>query len=172
MKNFKIWTLCLFSFLFLTVISSCSDDDDEDVEDVIKENKATKEAGELYMYNNKLLPSVKETYSGLQYIIKSKGEGENPALLDSVTLIYTASLMDGTVFESTVKDLLVAHQIEGLKEGLRYMKEGSYFTLYIPYYLGFGTEKKRYIYAEQEVVVSPYSVLVYECYLARVKHND
>ena len=172
MKTLKFWTLCLFSFLVMAMGTSCSDDDNNEVDSAIAENKANKEEGEQFLLANKTAEGVVTTFSGLQYKILARGTGEKPILSDSLTLVYTAKLIDGTIFMSDTEDLLLAHQIEGLKEGVRYMPVGSSFVLYLPYYLGYDATERNFSYSGSSVKVKAYSVLMFECKLTRVKHNE
>ncbi len=71
----------------------------------------------------------------------SSGSGATPGLNDKVTTHYTGTLLDGTVFDSSVErgqpaSFPVSGVIKGWTEALQLMKEGDKWKLYIPYDLG------------------------------------
>ena len=61
-----------------------------------------KEAGVKFLEENKKKAEVKETASGLQYVVEKEGTGACPTAEDEVTVHYTGKLLDGTVFDSSV----------------------------------------------------------------------
>ena len=62
-----------------------------------------KKQGEAFLAANKTKPGVVTTASGLQYIVLKQGTGPKPALTDKVKCDYEGKLIDGTVFDSSVK---------------------------------------------------------------------
>ena len=107
---------------------------------------ANKEAGAKFMATNKTKPGVKTTASGLQYKVIKEGAGESPDDDDVVTVHYTGTLVDGTVFDSSRErgepiEFPVNGVIAGWTEALKLMKPGSQFMLYIPANLAYGDKK-------------------------------
>lgn len=79
--------------------------------------------------------------SGLLFEVVTEGDGDSPVAGDTVEVFYTGKLADGTVFDGT-KDqparLPVDRLIAGFSEGLKLMKPGGTYRLYIPSQLGYG----------------------------------
>jgi FKBP-type peptidyl-prolyl cis-trans isomerase FklB len=71
----------------------------------IKSEKAsvTRKAGEAFLAENKKKPGVITTASGLQYYILKEGTGTKPSATDKVKVHYHGTLIDGTVFDSSVE---------------------------------------------------------------------
>ena len=83
------------------------------------------------------------TGSGLQYEILNEGTGDKPQITDEVTVHYTGTLIDGTVFDSSVErgepaSFPVNGVIPGWIEALQLMPTGSKWKLYIPSELAYG----------------------------------
>lgn len=103
-------------------------------------------AGEDFLAANKTKPGVIELPSGLQYKIIKEGVGESPADSDMVTVHYTGTLIDGTVFDSSRErgepiQFPVNGVIAGWTEALQLMKPGAQYMLYIPAKLAYGDKK-------------------------------
>jgi len=103
-------------------------------------------AGDDYLAANKAKPGVIETPSGLQYKVIKEGTGDSPAENDVVTVHYTGTLIDGTVFDSSRErgepiEFPVNGVIAGWTEALQLMKTGSQLMLYIPAKLAYGDKK-------------------------------
>lgn len=108
-----------------------------------QKNKAE---GDAFLAANAKKPGVKVTASGLQYTVDKMGTGQKPTANDRVSVTYTGSLIDGTVFDSTDKHggapatFGVGGVIPGWTEGLQLMPVGSKFTFWIPGKLGYGDQ--------------------------------
>jgi len=105
--------------------------------------KAGKEESLTFLEKNKTKPGVVVTPSGLQYKIIKQGSGPKPSERDKVTLHYTATLVNGKKIWSTYDDQKpwVHHldkALDGLREGVLMMPEGSKWILYIPSSLALG----------------------------------
>jgi len=123
-------------------------------------------AGEAYLAENKERDGVTVTESGLQYEVLVEGDGEIPTADKSVTVHYTGTLIDGTVFDSSVErgepaTFPVNGVIQGWIEALQLMAEGSKFRLVIPSNLAYGERG-----AGQQI--GPHSTLVFEVELLSV----
>ncbi len=100
-------------------------------------------AGKKFLEENKKRPNVKTTASGLQYEVVKLGEGPKPADTSRVKVDYHGTLIDGTVFDSSVErgepvEFPVGGVIKGWTEALQLMPVGSKFRLYIPADLAYG----------------------------------
>ena len=65
--------------------------------------EANSEAGNVFLAENAKREEVITTASGLQYEVLEKGEGESPKATDEVTVHYHGTLIDGSVFDSSVE---------------------------------------------------------------------
>ena len=131
-----------------------------------EEGKANEEKGKAFLEANKAKEGVKTTPSGLQYSVKTEGTGKKPTAQSTVTVHYEGKLIDGTVFDSSVKrgepaTFKLDGVIKGWTEGLQLMKEGGEYTLYIPAELAYG--------AEGNPSIPPNSVLVFDVKLIKVQ---
>ncbi|MCQ2285226.1 MAG: FKBP-type peptidyl-prolyl cis-trans isomerase [Bacteroidales bacterium] len=103
-----------------------------------------KVAGTEFLKKNMKDPDVKVTASGLQYKVITMGNGPKPSATSEVTVKYTGTLIDGTVFDSTDKNggepisFGLNQVIKGWTEGLQLMPTGSKFIFYIPSELAYG----------------------------------
>jgi len=110
---------------------------------VANENK---KIGAAFLAENKTKEGVVELPSGLQYKVIKPGEGESPADTDMVSVHYTGTLVDGTKFDSSRDrgepiEFPVNGVIAGWTEGLKLMKPGAIYMLYIPSNLAYGDKK-------------------------------
>ena len=118
----------------------------QDIEAKKKSGAAAEiEKGRKFLEENKKNPEVKETASGLQYIVIQEGKGEKPTATSRVTVHYTGTLIDGTVFDSSVDrgepiTFGLNQVIRGWTEGLQLMTPGSKYRFFIPYNLAYGEQ--------------------------------
>ena len=99
--------------------------------------------GVAYLAENARKEGVVTTESGLQYEVLTKGSGVSPTAEDSVTVHYTGTLIDGTVFDSSVDrgepaTFGVTQVIAGWTEALQLMSVGDKLRLVIPSDLAYG----------------------------------
>jgi len=92
-------------------------------------------------------PEAVTTESGLMYVLKEKGSGENPSKGAEVKVHYTGKFMDGKVFDSSIDrgkpiefTLGVGHVIKGWDQAISTMKKGEKRILLIPYWLAYGKQ--------------------------------
>lgn len=84
-------------------------------------------------------PTIKTTPSGLAYKVVNPGEGDNIAATDQVVLNYRGTLIDGTEFDKGENaQFSPSSVVPGFGEGLKLMKKGAKYTLYIPGDLAYG----------------------------------
>lgn len=127
---------------------------------------AQKIEGEEFLEANKAKEGVIVTESGLQYEVIKMGKGKKPAATDRVQVHYHGTLIDGTVFDSSVErgkptSFGLNQVIAGWTEGLQLMPVGSKFRFYIPQELGYGER--------QAGAIPPYSVLIFEVELLSIE---
>lgn len=131
-----------------------------------KAEEAARAAGKQFLEENKKNADVKETASGLQYVIEKEGEGAQPSAEDEVTVHYTGKLLDGTVFDSSVNrgepaTFPLNRVIPGWTEGVQLMKEGAKYTFFIPSDLAYGPQGVP-------GAIPPHSTLIFEVELIKV----
>ena len=126
----------------------------------------TKESGIAFLEENKKREGVVTLPSGLQYEIINAGLGKKPTAADRVQCHYEGTLIDGTVFDSSIKRgqpavFGVSQVIAGWVEALQLMGEGSKWRLYIPYDLAYGANGAG-------EMIPPYSALIFDVELIKV----
>jgi FKBP-type peptidyl-prolyl cis-trans isomerase FklB len=104
---------------------------------------ANLKAGEDFLAANKTKAGVVALPSGLQYSVLTEGTGAKPGARDKVTCHYHGTLIDGTVFDSSVQrgqpaTFPLDRVISGWTEGLQLMPTGSKWRFFIPPNLGYG----------------------------------
>lgn len=101
-------------------------------------------AGMAFLEENRAAEGVIETVSGLQYVVLNKGEGTvHPSRVDQVKVHYHGTLLDGTVFDSSVDrnepiSFGLNQVIKGWTEGVQLMVVGDKFRFFIPSDLAYG----------------------------------
>ena len=100
-----------------------------------------------FLAENSKKENVITLESGLQYEVIKTGEGAKPTLNDQVTTHYHGTLIDGTVFDSSVErgepaSFPVSGVIKGWTEGVMLMEEGSKYKFYIPGDLAYGANPR------------------------------
>jgi len=98
-----------------------------------------------FLAANKNKPGVITLPSGLQYTVIKEGTGPKPAITDKIRCHYHGTLIDGTVFDSSVErgqpiELEVNHVIPGWTEALQLMAVGSKWKLFVPSNLAYGDQ--------------------------------
>ena len=132
-----------------------------------EEARVNKEDGDIFLANNKTKDGVVTTESGLQYIVLKEGTGSKPGATDKVKLHYHGTLIDGTVFDSSVDKgepiVLGANQfIKGFTEGLLLMPVGSKYKLFIPSNIGYGSNPRP------GGAIKPNSALIFDVELLEI----
>jgi len=109
-----------------------------------KEAQSTNvEAGQKFLAENAKRDGVITTSTGLQYEVLVEGLGDFPKETDQVTVHYHGTLIDGTVFDSSVErgqpaTFPVNGVIAGWVEALQLMRPGAKYKLFIPSNLAYG----------------------------------
>ena len=134
----------------------------------MKEEKAAAnlKAGQEFLAANKLKPGVTELPSGLQYEIITEGTGPKPKASDTVTCHYHGTVIDGSIFDSSVQrgkpaSFPLSAVIKGWTEGVALMPTGSKWRFFIPPHLGYGDR-------QISAVIGPNSTLIFEVELLSI----
>jgi FKBP-type peptidyl-prolyl cis-trans isomerase FklB len=127
---------------------------------------ANLKAGQDFLEVNKQKPGVTALPSGLQYEVITEGNGIKPLARNKVTCHYHGTLIDGTVFDSSVKrgqpaTFPLNMVIKGWTEGLQLMPVGSKWRFFIPPQLAYGDRQTG-------AHIGPNSTLVFEVELLDV----
>jgi FKBP-type peptidyl-prolyl cis-trans isomerase FklB len=126
-----------------------------------------KRDGETFLAANKAKEGVKALPSGLQYQVIRPGTGASPKATDTVKVHYEGTLLDGTVFDSSIKRnepavFPVRGVIPGWTEAMQLMKVGEKWKLFIPPELAYGARGAGR-------AIGPNSVLVFEVELLGIE---
>lgn len=124
-------------------------------------------AGDAFMAENAKRPEVVTLPSGLQYEVLKTGNGATPTATDRVRVHYHGTLLNGTVFDSSVNrgepaKFGVSDVIKGWTEALQLMPIGSKWKLYIPYDLAYG--------AQDRGTIKPFSNLIFDVELLGIEN--
>ncbi len=120
-----------------------------------------KELGDQFLAENGQREEVTTLPSGLQYEVITAGTGPKPGLNDQFVAHYTGSLIDGTVFDSSVErgeplTYMVNQVVPGWTEALQLMSVGSKWKIYLPSELAYGET------GTPGGPIEPYSALIFE----------
>ena len=127
------------------------------------------QAGVRFLEDNGQRPEVMITASGLQYEVLEEGEAgaDSPRASDTVTVHYHGTLIDGTVFDSSVERNEPAtfglnQVISGWTEGVQLMKVGDKYRFYIPPELAYGE-------AGAGGIIGPNATLIFDVELLEIQ---
>jgi FKBP-type peptidyl-prolyl cis-trans isomerase FklB len=132
-----------------------------------KVGEQMKKTGAAFLEKNKQRAGVVTLPSGLQYEVIAEGKSDKKAgLTDRVKCHYEGTLIDGTLFDSSVKRgqpavFGVNQVIPGWTEALQLMPEGAKWKLYIPSDLGYGAQGAG-------ETIAPHSTLIFEVELLEI----
>ena len=132
-----------------------------------KAGQKNREEGQAFLAANARRPEVVTLPSGLQYEVVREGTGAKPKASDTVEVHYHGTLIDGTVFDSSVQrgtpaTFGVTQVIPGWVEALQLMPVGSKWKLYIPSELAYGAQGAG-------GAIGPHTTLVFEVELLGIK---
>lgn len=127
---------------------------------------SNKTAGEMFLAENAKKDGVVTTASGLQYEVIKKGNGAVPTAESTVKVHYHGTLIDGTVFDSSVDRkepavFPVNGVIKGWTEVLQLMPVGSKYKIYVPQDLAYGNADRG--------AIKPFSMLIFEVELISIE---
>lgn len=131
-----------------------------------EKGKLNKKAGEEFLRINKERPGVVTLPSGLQYQILKEGTGPKPNATDQVNCHYEGTLIDGRVFDSSIKrgepaTFGLNQVISGWTEALQLMSVGSKWKLFLPPNLAYGNRQAGEL-------IEPNSTLIFEVELLKI----
>jgi FKBP-type peptidyl-prolyl cis-trans isomerase len=139
------------------------------------EERKEKEPKELSQYITDNHIEAKSTKTGMYFTETSKGKGASPKDGDSVYVHYTGSLLNGTIFDSSVKRnqpfvFVVGEKkvIEGWEEAIKMMKKGETATIVLPSSLAYdstGVQNPK----TGKYFIPPYSPLKFDIQLLDIK---
>ncbi|MBV6655378.1 MAG: FKBP-type peptidyl-prolyl cis-trans isomerase [Mameliella sp.] len=142
------------------------------IQDYMQEKQKAQHAdaikkGEDFLAENAKREGIKVTESGLQYEVLKEGTGEKPSASSKVSVHYHGTLIDGTVFDSSVErgeptSFGVNQVIKGWTEALQLMPQGSKWKLYIPADLAYGPRGAG-------GKIGPYETLIFEVELLEIQ---
>lgn len=124
--------------------------------------------GSEFLDSNKTKEGVQTTASGLQYVVLNTGTGsEHPGPNDHVKVHYHGTLIDGTVFDSSVDrgtpiEFGLHQVIPGWTEGLQLMVIGEKTRFFIPSHLAYGNKNMG--------IIKPGSTLIFEVELLGINN--
>lgn len=122
--------------------------------------------GDAFMAENAKRDGVTTLPSGLQYEVLRAGNGPVPTDTDRVRVHYHGTLINGTVFDSSVErkepaTFGVTDVIAGWTEALKLMPVGSKWRLYVPYNLAYGSQDRG--------TIKPFSNLIFDVELLGIE---
>ncbi len=123
--------------------------------------------GENFLKENSTKPGIETTASGLQYEVITPGTGIKPTEDDTVEVHYHGTLIDGSVFDSSIErgqtaTFGVKQVIKGWTEALQLMPEGSKYRLYIPQELAYGA------HPHPGGPIKPFMTLIFDVELVKI----
>ena len=135
-----------------------------------RRNEASMQREIDFLAENAGRPGIIVTASGLQYEVIVEGDGPMPGAFDTVRVHYEGTLIDGTVFDSSIaRGMPVEFPLQGVipgwTEGLQLMNVGSTFRFYIPSDLGYGPHGMG-------PQIPPFSTLIFEVELLGIVGDD
>lgn len=163
--NLPNWKLTPAAICAAVLLAACSQVADTESADPA----SPQEAGKAFLAENGQREGVTTTASGLQYEVLASGGGPSPKPTDTVTAHYHGTLIDGTVFDSSLErdapfETKVNGVIQGWQEALQLMGVGDKWKVYIPSELAYG---------EREVgVIGPHETLIFEMELLSIEAQE
>jgi FKBP-type peptidyl-prolyl cis-trans isomerase len=132
------------------------------------EGEKNKKEGEAFLSENKKKEGVKTLPSGLQYKVIKEGTGKTPKATDAVVAHYRGTRLDGTEFDSSIKrnepaTFKLDNVIQGWREAVLMMKEGSKWQIFIPSNLAYGENGAG--------PIPPNAALIFEVELIRIEKD-
>jgi FKBP-type peptidyl-prolyl cis-trans isomerase FklB len=131
------------------------------------EGEKNKKEGQAFLAANKQKKDVTTLPSGLQYTVVKSGTGATPKLNDNVRTHYHGTLVNGTVFDSSVERgqpavFPVGGVIRGWTEALQLMKVGDKWRIVVPSELAYGPDGAP-------PVIGPHAVLIFDVELLGIE---
>ncbi len=126
--------------------------------------------GVEFLKENAAREGIVTTESGLQYEVLKEGEGESPSAESVIRAHYHGTLIDGTVFDSSIDrgeptQFAVNQVIPGWTEALQLMKVGGKMRIFVPADLAYGERSPG-------PAIPPNSTLIFDVELVEILKND
>lgn len=142
----------------------------ERAKEMTERGEKNKVEGPKFLAENRKREGVKVTESGLQYEVLEAGSGAKPKAEDMVSVHYHGTLLDGTVFDSSVErkvpaEFPVEGVIAGWTEALQMMPVGAKWKLYVPAELAYGEDSPG-------GEIAPNSTLIFEVQLLEILKDE
>jgi len=136
-------------------------------EQSVSKYQKNKQEGIDFLNSNAKKDGVVSLQSGLQYEIINKGNGSKPGATSQVTVHYHGTLIDGTVFDSSIErgnpaTFGVNQVIAGWTEALQLMETGAKWKLFIPENLAYGANP------HPNSPIKPFMTLIFDVELLSV----
>jgi FKBP-type peptidyl-prolyl cis-trans isomerase FklB len=127
-------------------------------------------AGKAFLDENAKKEGIKVTETGLQYKEVEPGTGSKPSATDKVKVHYHGTLIDGTVFDSSIDRgepvvFAVNQVIPGWSEAIQLMSEGAKYQVFIPSELAYGANG-----AGQ--AIGPNAALIFDIELIKINPEE
>ena len=173
--HLPIWKLTPAAICAAVLLAACSQEAESDSADVADmadakaEPASPREAGKAFLAENGKREGVTTTASGLQYEVLVSGGGPSPKDTDTVTAHYHGTLIDGTVFDSSLErdkpfTTPVNAVIQGWQEALQLMGVGDKWKVYIPSELAYGEREAG--------IIGPHETLIFEMELLAIDGQE
>ena len=174
-KNFKPNTYLAFDIKLMNIKTMQYVQQEQNQKQMAYINdRKEKEPQELSQHIQDNHIEVKPTASGLYLIETTKGKGVSPKDGDSVSVHYTGTFLDGTIFDSSVKRnqpfgfmLGTKQVIEGWEQAVRMMKKGSVATIILPSSLAYDSTGYRNPQTGK-YFIPPYSPMKFDIQLLEI----
>ena len=129
------------------------------------------EKGRKFMQENSTKEGVVVDSTGLQYKVITEGNGAKPTATDMVRVHYHGTLIDGTVFDSSIErgepaTFQLNRVIQGWTIGVQKMPVGSKYILYVPSELAYGANVRP------GGPIGPNETLIFEVELLEIVPTD
>jgi len=133
-----------------------------------EESEKNTAAGKAFLQTNKMKKGVECTPSGLQIMTIKEGTGPRPSPTDKVVVNYRGLTIDGKEFTSTFKPakpktISLDNVIKGWQEGIRMMRVGGTYRLFLPPELGYGSMPVG-------TKIGPAATLIFDIELLEITH--
>jgi len=140
--------LLIFSLLLVTGFSACKKTASVDTAAIAAADDASIQA---YIKTNNI--TATKDPSGLYYSIIKPGTGSYPTATSSVSVNYTGTLLNGTIFDTAAStSFSLAGVIKGWQIGIPHINTGGTILLLIPSALGYGTSASGSIPANSVLI--------------------
>lgn len=171
----KIILYCAVAAMVSTVFSCIKNDTGCPYKDL----NITAPAGEVAKVKNYLdsigVNALKDSASGLYYIVQTPGSGTTPEVCSVVSVHYTGRLTNDSIFDKTngtPVNFRLGQLIAGWQKGLAHIKVGGKLRLFVPPTLGYGATpvtKTDQTTGATIVVIPANSILIFDLELVGVQ---